>query len=79
MFYTTLHNFVATFTSFCKIYDYARPKSLSKAKLAYFNFFSSNFTMQDHILNTSGHVIRGQPFTPSFWVSKSICDILNNV
>jgi hypothetical protein len=35
--------------------------------------------MQDHIPNTIGHVIKAQPFTPSFWVFKNIYDILNNV
>jgi hypothetical protein len=78
-FYQLLYNFATIFTSYCKIYDYVEQKSLSRTKLTYFDFFSSNFTMQDHILNTIRHVIKAQLFTPRFWVFQIICDILNNV
>jgi hypothetical protein len=42
------------FTSHRKLWDYAEPKPFSSAKPVYFNFSSSNFTVQDHILSTGG-------------------------
>jgi hypothetical protein len=47
---------------------YAEPKSFSWAKLAYFDFFSSNFHMQGQILSTTGDSLRGKLW---IWVMLS--------
>jgi hypothetical protein len=41
-----------SFTSHCKLCNYAESKLISWAKSAYFDFFSSNFIVEDHILSS---------------------------
>jgi hypothetical protein len=38
--------------------NHAEPKPFSWAKLAYFGFSSSNFTVQDHIPSSAGDALR---------------------
>jgi hypothetical protein len=52
-----LHYFAAPFRSHHKQYTYAEPKPFPWAKPAHFDFSSSNFTLQDHILIAAGDAL----------------------
>jgi hypothetical protein len=60
IYYTLLlqmSGFAVPFTSLSKLYKSAGPKLLCWSKLAWFDFSSSNFNVQGHILSTAhGHV-----------------------
>jgi hypothetical protein len=45
------------FTRHYKVYNYAEPKPFSWTKQPDFNLSSSNFTIQDHMLNTTGDAL----------------------
>jgi len=47
--YLQVHSAAVPFTSHGNTQNYVEPKRFSEAKLAYFEFSSSNFTVQDHI------------------------------
>jgi hypothetical protein len=49
-----VHTVAVPFTNHRKLWDYAEPKPFSSPKPVYFDFSSSNFTVQDHILSTAG-------------------------
>jgi hypothetical protein len=49
-----VHSVGAPFTSHRKPRNYAEPKLFSWAEPAYFDFSSSNFKLQGHILSTAG-------------------------
>jgi hypothetical protein len=49
-----------------KLYNYAETKPFSWAKPAYFDFSSSNFTVQDHILSTAGDTLKS-PLNYYLW------------
>jgi hypothetical protein len=59
-----LHSFLqvqsigAPLTSHCALCNYAEPKLFSWSKPAYFDFCSSNFTVQGHILSTVGDALK---------------------
>ncbi len=58
MFITLVQTITQPFTSHGKLYNYSKPKQFFWAKLACFNFSSSNFTVHDHILSTAGDALR---------------------
>jgi hypothetical protein len=63
-----MHNVVVPFTSHNNMCNYAKPKPLSWAKLAYFGFYSSNFIVWDHISITIGDALNPQEnFTLMQW------------
>jgi hypothetical protein len=59
-----LHSFLpvesigAPLTSHCALRHYAQPKPISWSNLAYFDFSSSDFTVQGHILSTTGDALK---------------------
>jgi hypothetical protein len=54
-----VHNVIVPCASHCKLCSYAEPKSFSQAKLAYFDFSSSNFMTQDYILSLLEMLFQG--------------------
>ncbi len=52
-----VHSVVEHFTSYCTAFSRTEPKPFCWAKPAYFDFCSPNFTVQDHVLNTTGHAL----------------------
>jgi hypothetical protein len=57
MFIILVHTITKPFTS-QNLYNYSKPKQFFWAKRACFKFFSSNFTVHDHILSTAGDALR---------------------
>jgi hypothetical protein len=55
--FVQVHSFGEPFTSHGKLCHYSEPKHFSWAKPAYFDFSSSNFSMQDHIGTTTGDAL----------------------
>jgi len=62
-----VHKIVKPFTNHSNLRNYAEPKPFSIVKLAYVGFFSSIFTMQDHIFNTIGDVLRAHTLCQSLY------------
>jgi hypothetical protein len=56
------------------VHNYAEPKPFSWAKLAYFGFSLSNFTVQDHIPSITGDALR----TPQLELQKFTNDTEEN-
>jgi hypothetical protein len=52
-----VHTVAGPFTSHSKVCNYANPEPFSWAKPSYFEFSSSNFTVQDDILSTAGDAL----------------------
>jgi hypothetical protein len=54
LLHSSLHEPCTSHSTLC---NYAQPKPISWAKPAYFDFASSNFILQDHILSTIGDAL----------------------
>jgi hypothetical protein len=65
-----VHSVAAPFISHGNTHNYVEHKPFSWAKLAYFGFSSSNFTVQDHIQSTAGDARTCSKNACSCWVES---------
>ncbi len=54
-----MHNVIVPYASHRELCNHAEPKLFSQAKLAYFDFSSSNFIVQDYILSMVEMLFQG--------------------